>query len=390
MVMDNLAGRLLNQANQLARGPFSGPGGLRMRFSAVATVLVVLSLWIPAGAQGEEPAAPPQRREWLVSHQDENGSWDPVRFVQHCEASGPCGGSGLAGDRVGTTGLALLCFLGYGETHKTPRYGDVVKKTLSWFKNAQQEDGAFEKPISDRFVLNHARATVALVELYGVTSSLLVKKTAQGAVDFLLSRRLKDGGWTAGADGKATDLETSTWAAMALNSAARAELEVGKDPFGSFLAWLDAGTDKETGRFGPEPKPAAEGRSVAETPTAMALVSRMMMGASREDPPFAKGIDLLWHHLPDAGEDGEDLDFSYTYFGSMVIWFAGIPPGDWHARGERFRDWSFSIKRAVVDNQCMRKESCTYGSWDPSSPSSREGRLGCTALGILTLTIYYR
>lgn len=209
-------------------------------------------------------------------------------------------------------------------------------------------------------------------------------------MDFLLSRRLKEGGWPAGADGKATDLETSTWAAMAVNAARKAELEVGKDPYGTYLAWLDTGTDRETGRFGPEPKPVAEGRSIAETPTAMALVSRMMMGGSREDPPFAKGIELLRRHLPEAGEEGEDLDFSYTYFGSMVIWFAGVPPGDWHARGEHFRDWSFAIKRAVVDNQCLRRESCTWGSWAPSSPSRREGRIGCTALGGLALAIYYR
>lgn len=151
-----------------------------MRVSTVAPVLVVLCLLVPVGAGGEEPADPPQRREWLVRHQEEDGSWDPLRFVRHCEDSGPCGGPGFAGDRVGTTGLALLCFLGYGETHRTPRSGDVVKKALSWFRNAQQEDGAFEKSTGDRFVLNHARATVALVELHGMTGSLLVKKTAQG------------------------------------------------------------------------------------------------------------------------------------------------------------------------------------------------------------------
>lgn len=359
-------------------------------FLAAALALAGLGLpgpRVPAAEEGTP--APPTRREWLVRHQDVDGSWDPVGFDRHCEKPGACAGAGRAGDRVGTTALALLCFLGYGETHRTPRYGDVVRKALQWFRDHQDGTGAFEPAKGDRFLLNHARATLALAGLYGQTESPYVRVAAQPALDFLLSRRLEKGGWPASFEGKETDLETSAWAAFAIHDAAAGGLKTGERPFGALGEWLDRGTDPRTGRFGPEPPSARTAASdphawipePSETATAMAVVTRQMKGATMEDPAVAKGIDLLLRRRPDAGPEGKDLDFTGTYFGALACYAAGKVPTS---------RWSESVKRAVIDFQRMRKEECNYGSWDPSLPSVAEGRVACTALGILTLVIYYR
>ncbi|MCK6482154.1 MAG: hypothetical protein L6R43_19000, partial [Planctomycetes bacterium] len=315
--------------------------------------------------------------------------WDPVGFDRHCEKPGACAGAGRAGDRVGTTALALLCFLGYGETNRTPRYGDVVRKALQWFRDHQDGTGAFEPAKGDRFLLNHARATLALAELYGLTQHPPAGGTAQRALDLLVSRRLKEGGWSASFEGKETDLETSAWAVVAIRAGASGGLATGADPFGSFGAWLDRGTNAETGRFGPEPpsaRPGAGDTSVlipepSETATAMALHCRMWMGETTKDPVVARGVEVLLRRLPEAGPTGTDLDFLYEYFGTQVLI---------HSGKDSWRKWSEAQKAALIDTQRMRKEECAYGSWDPTSRSAAEGRVACTALGILSLQAYYR
>ncbi len=362
-----------------------------MRIPAIAAILLAaLASCSALAGEDEEDPAPGKRRGWMSRHQDADGSWDPVKFGLHCEKPSACAGAGLPGDRVGATGLALLAFLGYGETHKTPLYGDVVRKTLAWYREHQDESGAFEPAKGDRFLLNHARATFALSELHGMTGSDFVRPTARRALHFLLSRRLKEGGWPASAEGKETDLETSTWAAMAIRSAVGGKLEAGRDPFGAYLAWLDAGTDRETGRFGKAPVAGEGDPHPPELPTAMACVSRMSMGLGRTDPVFRKGVAVLMTRPPAAAPEGRDLDSGYAYFGALACWEAGMDGSHFNATGESWKVWSGAMRKVAASMQRTEKEACTHGSWDPPAAPGSQGRVVSTAYGILCLIFDYR
>ncbi len=88
-------------------------------------------------------------------------------------------------DAVGVTGTALLCFLGAGETHNSGDYRDCVRRGLRYLKAQQAEDGWFGSRDRPDSLFNHTRATLAMVEAYGLTGSKLFKDPAQRALDAL-------------------------------------------------------------------------------------------------------------------------------------------------------------------------------------------------------------
>ena len=70
--------------------------------------------------------------EWLNNHQSPGGHWDSDGFEDNCKLN-KCGGPGESVYDPGQSGLALLCFLGAGETHNSGQYKDTVKNGLRYY-----------------------------------------------------------------------------------------------------------------------------------------------------------------------------------------------------------------------------------------------------------------
>ena len=94
-----------------------------------------------AGGEGTEQALV-DGLEWLKSHQSRNGSWDCDGFGRECGEIGnsTCSGVGSPMNDVGVTSLALLAFLGDGNSTYDGRYSDVVAKAVRWLRNQQDPD----------------------------------------------------------------------------------------------------------------------------------------------------------------------------------------------------------------------------------------------------------
>lgn len=184
---------------------------------------------VPAAAQDEpahEETPAPRPREWLADHQSADGGWSPQGFPGQCRFQDCCDGTGTWQGDAGTTGLAMLAFTGYGETHRTPRYGPVVLRAFRHLQAIQDADGCFGARLPERFVEDHAIAALALCELYGLTQSPLFKPCALRGLAFLLSQRNADGGWRSGDRSPESEVGATAWAVMAFRSARGAGLEV--------------------------------------------------------------------------------------------------------------------------------------------------------------------
>jgi hypothetical protein len=71
--------------------------------------------------------------EWLKNHQSPEGYWDCDNFMNNNVMGGSSAdGPGYALFDPGISGLALLAFLGAGETHKTGRYRKTVRMGLRY------------------------------------------------------------------------------------------------------------------------------------------------------------------------------------------------------------------------------------------------------------------
>ncbi len=318
------------------------------------------------GGGGETVDAVSFALRWLARNQKADGSWD----------------AGHEDYRVGTTGLALLAFLGAGYSHLSRdvhdglSFGDVIRKALQYLMLKQDQEGCLAPRGAAKYMYSHAIAALALIEAYGLTGSNLFKDQAQKALDFTVAAQNPGKGWRYAARSGDSDTSVTAWAVLGLKSAQDAGLRFPKTAWDGARAWLDEVTDAG-GRAGYSRK----GEEGPLTPTAIAVVARIFMDRNKGDLRLAQGCDLLLREPPRWDENKND--FYAWHFATMALYqFDG--PG-----GPKWKEWNERIKEALVRNQQI--EGPAQGSWNPADRWSTEGgRVYVTALNALTLEVYYR
>jgi hypothetical protein len=126
--------------------------------------------------------------------------------------------------------------------------------------------------------------------------------------------------------------------------------------------------------------------------TAAGMACRQFMGVPSQDPLLKGGAKLLLRQTPQwqdarAHFSSRDRGFYYWYYGTLCMFQMG---------GESWKTWNKDMKKALLENQ--RKGGPldgsikdVDGSWDPHTPIEKYGgRVMTTAMGALTLEVYYR
>jgi hypothetical protein len=334
--------------------------------------------------------------EWLKHHQSEDGSWDCDGFMSNCGKIGPttCTDPGEQTHDVGMGGLALLAFLGDGNTTREGPYKDTVAKGIKWLKEQQDPDtGLIGEKTGHGFIYNHSIAALAVCEAYYFSKSPLIKRTAQDAINYIALARNPYGAWRYDVPPSGdNDTSVTGWCIFALKSAEEAQLTIDPEAFVGGLSWLDEVSDPATGRCGYDSIGSASSRiervndhfppDKGESMTAVALLCRFFLGQDPEKTPMMqKHADLLKSKLPKWDPDGFGVDFYYWYYGSYAMYQMG---------GSQWEAWNKSMKAAVVDSQ--KREGDEKGSWDAKvDPWGHSGgRIYTTALGVLCLEVYFR
>ncbi len=330
--------------------------------------------------------------EWLDQHQDKDrGCWDSDDF-QACCRKNTCSGRGGDGYDPGQTGLALLAFLGAGNTHQNGRYKDTVQRGVRYLISVQDAAGCFG-PQSGEYMYNHAIAALAMAEAYGMTKSPLLNTAAQRGIDFLVRAQNPGLGWRYQSASGENDTSVTGWAVMALKSARVAELAVPVAAFAGARNWLDSVTDDQyyrtgylqRGDRGSRLRDSARKFAAAESCTAISVMCRIFMGDERGDALLAGQGDILSQNLPtwdtNGGPDGTSrLDYYYWYYGTLAMFQLG---------GDHWKSWNQAMKNALVKHQ--REDGDEAGSWDPIDAwGPAGGRVYATAINVLSLEIYYR
>jgi hypothetical protein len=299
--------------------------------------------------------------EWLRLHQDPDGFWDADGFAKRCKITPACTGPGASDMDTAVTGLALLAYFGSGETHKHGRYKKVVKRALKHLKQVQGPDGSFAKGEDRRALLNHAIAALAMCESYALTGSPLFKLSAQLAVDRIGRLRLDT-----------LDADVLTWSVMALHSAKGARLRVDAKRFEKAASWY---TGDPCSHLSFSVFPPASVEAIA----AAGALCRIFGG---EDPKRSRVVkagvaDLL---EPIRGGRAGELDPGARMFGTLACFQVG---------GDAWKTWNTTLKEHLILRQ--RTKDCAKGSWDPDGSHGAElGRIGVTALMMMTQQVYYR
>ncbi|MBN1422293.1 MAG: hypothetical protein JXP34_26195 [Planctomycetes bacterium] len=373
--------------------------------------------------------------EWLRRHQNPDGSWSARDFAKRCDPAldpcadkgkGPGSGRGFPSHDVGVTALALLAFTGRGETHFTGEHREVVRRGMRWLKENQvlegdpddrgrfgspqirirewtPESGAdpYEIAFDEQWIYDHALATMAMAELLLLTDDRIGLDKSVGLAADLCLRAQNDGyGWRYGIKPGDNDTSVTGWMILALKACkyaaprgiVPARLE---KSFTDALEWFRRATSTngvtgyrapgdEGSRLSgiyPEPYPYSKEPSCM---TAVAVLCRLFSGESRRDPAIRKGIGVLLREKPvwqeAAGARPSRVNLYYWYYATYALFqYGGLP----------WKEWNERMLEALLRSQ--RTDGCARGSWDPIGEwGAAGGRVYATALGAMTLEVYYR
>ncbi len=329
------------------------------------------------GGTPESEQAVERGLRWLAERQRQDGSWSFDHRRPRDRHQNHQAGS-LSNCPIGATAMALMCFLGAGETQNEGRYTTHVQLGLNFLlQNAVQVPEGHDLrgrngdqvPSGNYPMYAHGLATIALCECYAMTRDRRIRPVAQGALNFLLKTRNPEvGGWRYRPE-QAGDLSVTGWMIMALQSGKTAGLRVSNVAFKTSEAFLESVAHQRGSRYGY----TAEGGPKVST-TSIGLLCRMYLGWDREHPALTQGVRYL-------SEQGPDRNNMYSnYYATQVLH---------HVGGATWPKWNEEMRDSLVRSQLKRGPEA--GSWDVTDPhGSSGGRLYQTCLCIMTLEVYYR
>jgi hypothetical protein len=312
---------------------------------------------------------------WLTQKQKKDGSW--------------AFDSANGNETSAATGLTLLAFLGAGQSHKAGRYQQTVQAGLDWLVKNVDQDGRFMGASS---MYGQGIATLALCEAYGLTRDKTILATAQSAIKFIEKSQAQNGSWGY-QPGNPGDNSIVGWQVQALHAASLTQdIKVDRQVIKKAIGFLDFSG------FGPlKSMYGYTGPNIMVGPatnlSAIGLLMRYYIDGWRaNNRGFAEGVKNLMTRAP-TPQINPNFDMYYYYYATQVVRFYGKeewstwnegPKGADGMRKGGVQDWLISLQDRTPTNR---------GSWPPDKGQFIGvycGKLGTTALCLLTLEVYYR
>ena len=335
--------------------------------------------WLGKGggsAQSENAVARGLR--WLAAHQSPDGSWHFDLEVGPCE--GRCHDSGTEPSTTAATSLALLAFLGHGETDTEGDYQEQVRRGL-YYLTGRMRDTSQGGDFREGTMYAQGLSAMALAEACALCSDRSLEGYAQKAVDFIVAAQDKKGGGWRYEPQMPGDTTVTGWQLLALKSAQLARLRVATHTLHLAMQFLDSVQYDRGARYTYQPpKGHYSGSSPRQneirdqTTTSVGLLCRIYGGWPRDHAALREGVAVLAH----LGPSRDDL--YYDYYATQVMH---------HFGGEQWQDWNSQLRDYLVTTQASQGHES--GSWNfHGGQAGRGGRLYNTAMATMTLEVYYR
>jgi hypothetical protein len=307
--------------------------------------------------------------KWLANHQMPDGGWCFNHSLSpNCR--GACSQPGeMADARTGATAMAILPFLGAGQTHKEGTYKSTVNGGLYFLINRIKlgPAGADLTEPGGR-MYSHGLASIVLCEAYAMTHDKALHDPAQAAVNFICyAQDPVGGGWRYEPRQKG-DTSVVGWQIMSLKSAHMAYLMVPPITVKKAFGFLDTVQSQGGAQYGYTDPGGGDATS------AIGLLCRMYLGWKKETPALEKGVQILAQKGPDKN------NMYYNYYATQVMR---------HMEGDYWKNWNAVMRDQLVNSQATTGHET--GSWFMNDTHVKSGgRLYCTSLACMILEVYYR
>ncbi len=273
--------------------------------------------------------------EWLRLNQNADGSWG--------EKNQPA-----------MTGLALLCFLGHGETNTSEQYGLTVNKAVQWILDkgtASQGRMSMEGGFTQNGVYEHGILTYALGEYFTMSKDERCSELLKQAINHIIQGQGPAGGWAYSFSKSENDLSVSGWQIQALKAAHLSQLNIpGVDEaLDKAMTYLQSvkGPQGGYGYRGPEDRYSLSGVGVlcrlfwkgdrGDLRAGMQWILNTTQAKDKNKPLQYKGGDAdlyAWYYHTQASLmfGGEAWDIWNKWFQDEIVG-AQNPDGSWPAPG---------------------------------------------------------
>ena len=287
--------------------------------------------------------------EYLVRQQRPEGNW-PSSY----------------GSNNGVNALCLLAFLGRGHVPGRGPYKTVVDKAVNYLLATQQSTGLYRSPNpSSGPMYEHALATLAMIEAYGLIPSPRMHNSFQRAVTLIVKIQSPTGGWRYQPTPADADLSVTVMQVVALRAGMNARLKIPKEVLKKAQAYVKK-CAHPSGGFSYQP-----GGGPGAARTAAGVLCMQLLGAF-EDPSVAKGLESM----AKASYSTNTQYFWYMNYYAMQAHF--------QAGGKHWSTWHPKVRKLLLEKQ---KQD---GSWQGYTEKSVNGPARCysTAIGSLCLEVY--
>lgn len=338
------------------------------------------------GGTTETERAVAMALKWLAEHQNpETGAWT-LSHSLICQ--GQCDHPGRRPASLNAaTGLALMCFLGAGQTHLEGEYKDTVFKGLSFLIQSMRVQGEFGswyrgdghgQGLDDMYA--HGIAAIAMCEAYGMTHDERLLEAAQLSINYMTyAQNPNTGGWHYSPFPLGSlpgDTSVVGWQMMAIKSAAMAGLNYDIETVRKANFFLDS--MMVPSGFGYHYSMDSKVKSPLEyraAMTACGVLCRMYAGWSKDEPTIKAAVEKFKNDGP------SPTDSYYNYYATQVMKQYGGP--EWDSWNNRMRD-------LLLSSQVQSGHGA--GSWyvDEGLSSEQGGRLYVTCMKTMMLEVYYR
>ena len=310
------------------------------------------------GGTAESEQAVALALKWLKERQQADGSWDFREVGQDAQP-------GILDADLGATAMAMLCFLGAGNTTRTGPEKEVVKKTFDYIRSQKDNSN-----LGQESMYVHALVTLCLTELAAMEPDETDARTlAIKAIGFMESAQDPHGGGWRYRPREPGDTSVTGWQILALQSAKTAKIKVDQDVVKNANRFLDSVSDYDKGLYC-----YTQGSPASPCMTAVGVLCRMYLGWSHDNSHLQRGLESL----VTVGVSPNDM--YYNYYAAMALH---------HAGGPEWTTWNAKMREQLVQTQI--KSGPAAGSWPVTDPHGQSaGQIYQTALAVLTLEVYYR
>ena len=390
-----------------------------------------------ARARGGSPASEAAIERgllWLARHQAANGAWS----FEHPHCIDPFGHPSkqclcrtkgyIEGHTKASTSIALLPFLGAGNTHLDGPYKEVVYRGLEQLKTILDIELKELHPDNPDFVstfsgdlYGYGITALVMAEAFGMTGDPDLERYVNALTVFLARHQHPLGGWRYEL-GQPGDITVTGWQVVALKSSQLAGAAVHSDIFRQADKFLDSLTPpaplsrrgraqvvaNKIGGLNRDPTryhylasfANSTTREPGECTSAVGLLCRLYTGWNSNDPRLLQGVNQLLQ----SNTHPALLLYRNFYLAQILL---HIDHPAWEQWNRRNRDYLVQMQvtettRMNQRNPAFGSPPCEIGSWYLTNPNGTTknvirdrhlapaGRLAHTALAILTLEVYYR